>query len=76
MILIIFAWIRIRIKGRPGFGSVTKFFTSWIRIRIKMIRIRNTANDGFGSSMNESADKLKIDFYESCSVVPNLNDGF
>ena len=41
-----------------------------------MIRIRNTANDGFGSSMNESADKLKIDFYESCSVVPNPNDGF
>ena len=26
--------------------------------------------------MNESADKLKIDFYESCSVVPNPNDGF
>ena len=56
---IIFAWIRIRIKGRPGFGSVTKFFTSWIRIRIKMIRIRNTANDGFGSGLNESADKFE-----------------
>ena len=43
----------------PGFGSVTKFFTSWIRIRIKMIRIRNTANDGFGSGLNESADKFE-----------------
>ena len=43
-----------------------------------MIRIRNTANDGFGfgSSMNESADKLKIDFYDSCTVVRNANDGF
>ena len=26
--------------------------------------------------MNESADKLKIDFYESCTVVLNANDGF
>ena len=26
----------------PGSGSVTNFFTSWIRIRFKMIRIRHT----------------------------------
>ena len=39
-----FAWIRIRIKVRPGSesGSVTNFFTSWIWIRIKIIRIRHT----------------------------------
>ena len=41
---IVFAWIRIRIKVQPGSGSVTNFFTSWIRIRFKMIRIRNTAS--------------------------------
>ena len=29
----------------PGFGSVTNFFTSWIRIRTKMIRIRHTARN-------------------------------
>ena len=58
-IRIIFAWIRIRIKGRPGFGSgsVPKIFTSWIRI--KMVQICNTANDGVGSGMNESADKFE-----------------
>ena len=32
------------IKVRPGSGSVTNFLTSWIRIRIKMIRIRHTAD--------------------------------
>ena len=36
-IRIVFAWIKVR----PGSGSVTKFVRSWIRI--KMIRIRNTA---------------------------------
>ena len=43
-IRIILAWIRmrIRIKVCPGSGSVTNFFTSWIRIHIKMIRIRHT----------------------------------
>ena len=30
-----------------------------------MIQIRNTANDGFGSGMNESADKFK----QCCSVA-------
>ena len=42
-IRIILAWIRmrIRIKVCPGSGSVTNFFTSWIRICIKMIQIRN-----------------------------------
>ena len=58
-IMFAWIWIRISIKVRPGSGSVTNFFTSWIRIRIKMIQIRNTANDGFGSGMNESADKFK-----------------
>ena len=29
-------WIRIRIKVRYGFGSVTKFFRSWSRIRVKL----------------------------------------
>ena len=38
----VFAWIRIRITVRPGSGSVKFFFTSWIRIRIKMIRIHHT----------------------------------
>ena len=44
-IRIVFAWIqiRIRIKVRSGSGSVTNFVRPWIRIRIKMIRIRHTA---------------------------------
>ena len=39
-IRIVFAWIRIRFKVCPGTGFVTNFFTSWIQIRVKMIRIR------------------------------------
>ena len=37
-----FPCIRIRIKARFGYRSVKKFFGSWIRIRINMIRIRHT----------------------------------
>ena len=29
-----------------GSGSITNYFTSWIRIRIKIIRIRHTAEPG------------------------------
>ena len=49
---LVLCWIRIRIKVRPGSGSVTNLFTSWIRIqiRIKMIRIRNTADQYVRSS--------------------------
>ena len=59
-ICIVFAWIRIGIQIRikfhpgsgseskvhPGSGSLTNFCTSWIRIRIKMIRIRHTVAQG------------------------------
>ena len=41
-----FAWIRIRINVRSRFesGSITNFVRSWIRI--KMMRIRNTGENG------------------------------
>ena len=29
-------------ESSPGSGSVTNFFTSWIRVRMKMIRIGQT----------------------------------
>ena len=64
-----FAWIRFRIKVRSesGSGSVMNFFKPWIRIRLKMIRIRNIVQHYFSPHKTSSLHPFPL-----TTVVPTL----